>query len=291
MTFYLWTFSPREWMGYCGLEVSDALDAYMSWGGYPSVATEPDPARKSALLAELLRAYMDRDIESFLRVERMDAFGQMLRILARQAGQLVNLNEIAGTLKISHDTARRYLSYFQETFVIGIAPPFFRNLRSELTKMPKAFFTDLGLRNLLAGELRPGRTTAGAVAESFIYTALLNMVGADAIRYWRTEGKAEVDFVIEKPGGLIPVEVKAGAMGRAKVPTGLRSFIKAYQPGTAIVLNATLDATSAVGTTEVRFVSRERWLDALELQFVGKVIREERAMQTGREASFKNPAK
>jgi hypothetical protein len=99
-TFFLRTLSPGEWLAFSRLEGAQAMEHYMRWGGYPGIAIQPDPAKKGALLVELLDAYLYRDIEDFLRVERLDAFKSMVRILARQAGQLVNLNEIAGTLGI-----------------------------------------------------------------------------------------------------------------------------------------------------------------------------------------------
>jgi predicted AAA+ superfamily ATPase len=175
-TFHLWPLSPSEWLAYCRDEAAKGLRHYRTWGGYPAVARESDPARRGAYLAELLRAYLDRDIEDFLRVERLDAFEGLLRVLARQAGQLVNLNEIAATLQLSRDTVQRYLRYLQETFVVRVVPPFFRNLRSELTKMPKVYFADLGLRNLLAGELHPTiAPPAGSVDENLVFVALLSL--------------------------------------------------------------------------------------------------------------------
>jgi len=262
-TFFLGTLTPGELAG-SGPGSDWPLDEYLRWGGYPAVALEHDRARKGTLLTDLLRAYLDRDVEGFLKVERLDAFESLCRILARQAGQMVNLNELAGTLKISRDTADRYLTMLRETFIVHAVPPFFRNLRSELTKMPKVYFADLGLRNLLAGELlRSDPPGTGAVAENFVFILLQTMAGAAPIHYWRTQAKAEVDFVVEAPHGLLAIEVKSGPLGRLSVPTGLRSFIKAYSPAQAMVLNASLDGEVEVNDTTVRFVARERWAESL----------------------------
>lgn len=262
-TFFLGPLTPRELAG-SAPGPDWPLDEYLRWGGYPAVALERDRARKGALLTELLRAYLDRDVEGFLRVERLDAFESLCRILARQTGQLVNLNELAGILKISRDTADRYLTMLRETFIVHAVPPFFRNLRSELTRMPKVYFADLGLRNLLAGGLlRSDPQDAGALAENFVSILLHAMAGGASIHCWRTQAKAEVDFVVEAPHGLLAIEVKSGPLGRLTVPTGLRSFIKAYAPAQALVLNASLDGETTVSDTTVRFVHRERWVESL----------------------------
>jgi predicted AAA+ superfamily ATPase len=73
-----------------------------------------------------------------------------------------------------------------------------------------------------------------------------------APKYWRTKSKAEVDFVVERGGEVVPIEVKL-QVGR-KVGTGLRSFIGRYAPGTAIVVGLKGEEGSrVVEGCEVRF--------------------------------------
>lgn len=268
-TFHLWSVCPWEWEKFTGKDVWTEDHRYLRWGGYPQVVTEDDPVKRNGYLVEIQRAYMDKDIETFLRVEKMDAFDALIRVLSRQVGQLVNLNEISNTLQISNDTTARYLRYLRETFVVLIVRPFFRNIRSELTKMPKVYFADMGWRNLLAGVLNVDWDSmqTGPVYENFVAISLRHFVPEDAIHFWRTEGKAEVDFVVDFKGKLVAIEVKAGIMNKANVPSGLRSFLKAYHPQTALVLNRNLDTESLVEDTQVKFVSRKNWLHALDEVF------------------------
>lgn len=265
MTFNLWTVGPWEWEEFTGQDVWGGEQPYLRWGGYPQVVMESDPVKRSVYIVELQRAYMDRDIETFLRVERMDIFEALTRILSRQVGHVVNLNEISNTLQVSYDTASRYLRYLQETFVIFVVRPFFRNVRSELTKMPKVYFADLGWRNLLAGVtgIAWESMDTGPVYENLVTIALHHLVPGDAIHFWRTEGKAEVDFVVEFKGKLVAIEVKGSSMKKANIPSGLRSFIKAYHPVISLVLNDTLDQESSIEGVPVRFVSSRNWLRIL----------------------------
>ena len=55
------------------------------------------------------------------------------------------------------------------------------------------------------------------------------------VKYWQTKSKAEVDFVIDKDGSMIPVEVKLRATA-GKVERSMRSFISAYKPKVAVVV-------------------------------------------------------
>jgi predicted AAA+ superfamily ATPase len=53
------------------------------------------------------------------------------------------------------------------------------------------------------------REEKGALVEIFVFCRLKSMVGdKDFIHFWRTTAKTEVDFVVEMPDRLIPVEVK-----------------------------------------------------------------------------------
>jgi len=45
--------------------------------------------------------------------------------------------------------------------------------------------------------------------------------------YWSSEASAEVDFVTEVQGNVVPIEVKSGANVKAK---SLRVFREKYQP-------------------------------------------------------------
>ena len=64
----------------------------------------------------------------------------------------------------------------------------------------KVYFLDQGLRNYFFKnfenyELRQDR---GEIFENFIYRELLEKAGADNIRFWRTQTKNEVDFIVDE---------------------------------------------------------------------------------------------
>jgi predicted AAA+ superfamily ATPase len=66
----------------------------------------------------------------------------------------------------------------------------------------------------------------GAIAENYVATAL--KTNGYEPYYWESEGKAEVDFIIQnKQGQIIPIEVKSSENVKAK---SLSRFLKLYQP-------------------------------------------------------------
>jgi predicted AAA+ superfamily ATPase len=72
-----------------------------------------------------------------------EKFFAILKILAGQAGGLLNAKEISKTLEIDVRTVEKYLYVMQKSYSIALVRPFWSNIRAELTKMPKIFFFDL----------------------------------------------------------------------------------------------------------------------------------------------------
>jgi predicted AAA+ superfamily ATPase len=58
--------------------------------------------------------------------------------------------------------------------------------------------------------------------ENFILNELRDL--GFSIKYWRTSGKAEVDFIVELQNQLVPIEVKSFG----KIKRGFLSFINTY---------------------------------------------------------------
>lgn len=183
--------------------------SYLLYGGYPAVITEPDRKEKIERLKEIRDSFVKRDIlES--GVQNETAFFHLFRLLAEQSGCLVNVHELSVTLRIKNDTVNNYLRILQKCFHLALVKPFFRNLRKELTKMPKGFLLDSGLRNSLLNnfQLIPDRIDKGEFWETAFFRALVDKYGGDDIYYWRTADGNEVDFVLPEIETPFAVEAK-----------------------------------------------------------------------------------
>ena len=174
------------------------MDEFVNYGGYPAVVLENDIAQKIELLKDIRDSFIKRDIlESGITDETK--FYRMLMLLASQSGNLLNVNEISNTLRITNATVENYLYVLQKCFHISVVKPFYKNLRKELTKMPKVYLNDLGLRNALINYFSPleQRADKGMVLENLSFRLLSERFEQDQIKYWRTADGNEVDFVVE----------------------------------------------------------------------------------------------
>jgi predicted AAA+ superfamily ATPase len=73
----------------------------------------------------------------------------------------------------------------------------------------------------------------GGMAENYVWTQL--STNGYRTYYWESERGAEIDFVIQRGGKLIPIEVKSADNTRAK---SLRVYMETYKPAYAIKLSA-----------------------------------------------------
>jgi hypothetical protein len=230
------------------------FERHVRFGGYPEAWLAENP---EDILTGLVESVILRDATDLFRIARPDAFRKLLRLAAAQVGNLVNLSEWASVLGISRDTVASYLEILESSHVVARIPPFVGGKRSELTRSGKVFFVDQGLRNRLVHDFRlPGeRADSGATLESWVFTELLKAAPTDTgVHFWRSTSKAEVDFVLDLPGSLVGVEVKAGRLGRQTIPRSARSFIDAYSPELFLIVAIDGAGSKRIGDTEIRWV-------------------------------------
>jgi len=107
-------------------------------------------------------------------------------------------------------------------------PGYSVNRTRRLIKAPKIYWSDTGLAMHLAAET----SARGAHLENLLLTDLMAWAGTAPTRpnvlHWRTAGGAEVDFVIELPDRLLPIEVKASRRVNYRDARHLRTFLTDY---------------------------------------------------------------
>ncbi|MGB6012719.1 MAG: DUF4143 domain-containing protein, partial [Desulfobacterales bacterium] len=150
----------------------------------------------------------------------------------------LNVNELSATIGIGRDTVRRYLSVLENSFIVSTLSPFHKNIRKELTKMPKLFFQDTGLRNFALRNFSEisFRPDKGALFENAIFCELFKNLGViDQLYFWRTISKSEVDFVLAGERKLA-FEVKSSYASNIQVHKGLKAFKKIYSDFEQIIV-------------------------------------------------------
>ena len=105
----------------------------------------------------------------------------------------------------------------------------------------KIYVSDLGLlaakKDLVANDIlymvEDIDDFKGGMAENYVNVQLT--INGYNTYYWESERGAEIDFVIQRDGQLIPIEVKSADNTKAK---SLKVYMETYQPAYAIKLSA-----------------------------------------------------
>jgi len=221
------------------------LNEFLVFGGFPKVVKESE---KEEVLRNLTITYLERDVNFFFNVFHLENFRKLMKYLAFNLGDGLELSRVSREIGISFQTLQRYISVLVHTYVIELVPPFHRNVTTEIKRTNRFYFIDVGMRNFLLNDFRrlENRIDKGKLYENFV---LIELRGLGEIKYWRTKTRKEVDFVLETRGEFIPIEVKA----KPRVTKGLRKFIKVYKPRLAIVFNEEVLEVDKIGETKVIF--------------------------------------
>lgn len=189
--------------------INSLFNEFLTFGGYPAVVIESQIDEKHYILKDLYNSYLKKDVVD-AGVQDQMKFYKLLTLLAHQTGSLLNVNELSNTLGLSNTAVNNYIEILIKSFHISIVSPFSNNIRKELTKMPKIYFSDLGFRNTILNLFNPidNRIDKGIIIENFIYKALISHYDKDIVKYWRTADGDEVDFVIDSMHSQFAIEAK-----------------------------------------------------------------------------------
>lgn len=197
-------------------------------GGFPDPAIHIDThAERSIWFDGYIQTYLERDLATLSSVASLVDFRRLVRTACLRIGQIVNQTEMGRDTSIPQPTVHRYLNLLETSYLLLRLPAYAVNKTKRLVKSPKLFWCDTGLALRIAAT-----DPAPAHLENLVLCDLLawrdSRPDPAEITYWRTTAGDEVDFVVETPDALLPIEVKATANPRLRDTVRLRTFRKEY---------------------------------------------------------------
>lgn len=213
-------------------ELKKLYKEYSIYGGYPQIVLESNVAKKEIYLSQIINTYIKKDIRDLANIRDINKFNKLIELLSSQSGNLLNVFELSNTVDIARQTIEEYLFLLENTYIIKLVQPFYKNKRSELFKTSKIYFIDQGLANLLNFKMFP-KSLTGSIFETAIFSDLLKHYGKSLIYFWRTTDKQEVDFIVNQKTKIIPIEVKLNI--NSFKTANLKYFIDLYKNKTGYV--------------------------------------------------------
>ncbi|MEQ9300023.1 MAG: ATP-binding protein [Cyclobacteriaceae bacterium] len=195
------------------LEIDKPLQHRLT-GGYPECYLFEDVDISFEWLANYVASYVQRELPALGLNTHPHNIQKLLTMLAHVHGNLLNIEQLSGSLGISATSVRNYLGFIEDAFLIRRLKPFHANLKKRLVKSPKVYIRDVGVLHQLLGigsrkdyEFSP---QLGASWEGYVIEQILQLLPAPYLSYfYRTHQGTECHLVITKGDQpIISVEVK-----------------------------------------------------------------------------------
>jgi predicted AAA+ superfamily ATPase len=124
----------------------------------------------------------------------------------------------------------KYLNILSDTYIYYLLPPYFSNVRKEISKMPKIFSQDLGLKNYILDSFSTFQSSRdfGRHVENFVFAEIYHRRNIRQPYFWRTSAGAEVDLVLRHAEQFIPIECKY-TFRAAGLSRSFNNFLKEYK--------------------------------------------------------------
>ncbi len=176
------------------------FEEFMMLGGIPEYVLTEDIEYIKQLIDDILY----KDIVACHNIKEKGILRDFFFLLMERAGKQVSINKLAKIMGISPDTVRRFLSYFEGTFMIYLVERCGK-LNERIKSPRKLYVGDVGIRNAVTGF-----RDKGAVFENLIYLTIKHF---HPCYVW--QDGAEVDFLTDD-GILIEAKYREQLKGKQR---------------------------------------------------------------------------
>ena len=227
-------------------EMSRAFDfdlpTYLYFGGYPGAARfVRDPERwRDYILDALVGPTIKRDILAMTRVDKPALLKRLFELGAEYSGNILSYTKMLGHLQDAGNTTTlaRYLNLLSDAGLLTGLPKYSNQLHRRRASIPKFNVLNTALMTASSGysfdEAQADRTYWGRIVESAVGAHLCNTAVSDIrLHYWRDDS-FEVDFVLQRGGRIVAMEVKSGPQRGAL--RGMDKFVERFRPHDSLLV-------------------------------------------------------
>ena len=216
----------------CTQEAMSQPSAAVTWkellvrGGLPAYVTSPDLEKDFQSYAEL---YLKEEIQQEALVRNLPAFSRFLHTAVGANGQQIIFEKIAARAGVTVKSCHSYFSILEDTLIGTLLPSFKDVKKRQPVAAPKFYFFDVGVARFLQGRLQYDPFSDGSDLETFVFNELrcwndYTQKGLATLSFWRTKGKSEVDFIVQRGKLTLALEVKSSRRLTEHDFSGLKAF-------------------------------------------------------------------
>lgn len=213
-----------------------SLDQYIWFGGYPGSAdlVNDEERWKNYVSQSLIETSISKDILMLTRVDKPALMRQFFEVGCLYSGQMLSFTKMLGQLQDAGNTVTlsHYLRLLDTAGLLGGLEKYAADVIRKRGSSPKFQVHNNALISAqhaaLFNEVKNDKKEWGRIVESAVGAHLVNASLTEGFNlyYWR-DGNDEVDFVMERRGRVIGLEVKS--RDDRKI-SGLNEFQKQFKP-------------------------------------------------------------
>ncbi len=211
-------------------------EQYVWFGGYPGAASlvGDEDRWKKYVNDALIETSISKDILMLTRVDKPALLRKLFELGCLYSGQVLSYTKIVGQLQDAGNTTTlaHYLQLLDTAGLLAGIEKYTGEQLRQRSSSPKFQVHNTALLTAQQGaalnEVRLKPDVWGRWVEAAIGAHLVNHQLSEGytVHYWRHRND-EIDFVLEKKGKVIGLEVKSGATQKA---AGMEAFKKLHEP-------------------------------------------------------------
>jgi uncharacterized protein len=189
-------------------------------GGFPNSFLAGNEEVSYRWRMSFIQSFLERDIPQMgIRIPS-SALRRFWAMIAHVHGQNWNAADLARSMSVKEDTARRYLDILTGSFMIRQLQPWYENTGKRQVKSPKVYFRDSGILHALLGLRSRNEVLShpklGFSWEGFALEEVIRLASADRDAYfYKTHAGAELDLLLTRKGKQYGFEFKYEISPRA----------------------------------------------------------------------------
>ena len=207
-----------------------SIDEFVFFGGYPGAAPliEDQPRWRDYVLNSLIETTVSKDILMMTRVDKPALLRQLFELGCSYSGQILSYTKLLGQLQDAGNTTTlsHYIQLLDSAGLLSGLEKYAVDKARQRGSIPKwqvqnsalfSVFSPFLFEQVRANPVEWGRWVETAVGVHLSRSAQLGQL---KLFYWR-EGNDEVDFVLQRGGQVVALEVKSG---RSQSAPGMVAF-------------------------------------------------------------------
>ena len=117
------------------------FEEYLKQGGLPEYVIKQDPQ----YLVDLLNSIIEKDIISNYRIREEKTVKELFKLVCLNIGKPISYNKLSKILKIKPETVKKYLGYFEKTYLFFSCKRFSKSTNEKIVSPKKFYIIDNGL--------------------------------------------------------------------------------------------------------------------------------------------------